>query len=794
MYRTLFQQRQQGRLCLVTRKALKLLSTPNHHKLLQPLGLFPNRTVALFSSTTTKQEQQQSINMSSQGNNSKCPFSQLTQAAMANDIWWPNRLNLRALQQKNINNPNDPDFDYAKAFSQLDIKAVQDDINKMLTTTSQYDDWWPADYGNYAPFMIRMAWHAAGTYRIYDGRGGAKGANQRFAPLNSWPDNGNLDKARRLLWPIKQKYGRALSWGDLMILVGNQSLEIMGLKPFGFAGGRVDLWASEDDTYWGPEEEMLADNRHTTHPGTADIDKPLGAVQMGLIYVNPEGPLGDPDPLKAAADIRETFASMAMNDYETVALIAGGHTFGKAHGAAPETHVGAAPEGAPVEDQQIGYRNDFGTGKGPHTITSGLEGAWTGHPTKWDMGYFENLYKYEWECHEGPGGKKQWRPKNGAGRDTVPDAHDRHKKHAPMMFTTDLALIQDPIYAPISKHFYENPDEFADAFAKAWYKLTHRDMGPVSRCLGNQVPEAQVWQDPIPPCDRDHLIDKDDIAHLKTQILQSSGVSQLVRSAWAAACTFRCTDYRGGGNGGRLRLEPQRNWEVNNPTELGNVLQHLEMIQRNFNEKNDKKRVSLADLIVLGGCAAIESAAKKAGVDIEVPFAPGRMDSSAEQTDVAAFAPLEPKADGFRNFLSKGQTRPAEELLVDRAHLLGLDAPEMTVLVGGMRALNANADGSNRGVLTTQPETLTNDFFVNLLSMDNIWERTNDDNDGTFVGRDRKTGKAQWTASRVDLIFGSSSELRAISEYYACDDARETFVKDFVAAWTKVMDADRFDL
>jgi catalase-peroxidase len=720
----------------------------------------------------------------------------MMRAVTDNNRWFPDRLELDILHQKGANNPEDPNFDYAKAFESLDMEQVKKDINKTLTTSQ---DWWPADWGNYGPFVIRMAWHMAGTYRIADGRGGASTANQRFAPLNSWPDNGNLDKARRLLWPVKQKYGRSLSWADLFMLTGNQALEMMGLKPFGFGGGRIDVYTSEKDIYWGPETEMETDQRHAK---VGDIHEPLGASEMGLIYVNPEGPNGEPDIMGAAAEIRATFGNMAMNDYETVALIAGGHTFGKSHGAAPNSHLGPPPEAAPMEMQGLGYLNSFGIGKGKDTITNGIEGAWTQNPTTWDNGYFDNLYKYDWELIQGPGGKNQWQPK-GDGCSMVPDAHEDGKVHKPMMMTTDIALIKDPSYAPISKHFYENPDELADAFAKAWYKLIHRDMGPVQRLLGKDVPEPQLWQDPIPAVNHT-LIDDNDVKTLKSKILTSSGlkakitgssvsIAELVGSAWASASTFRGTDYRGGANGARIRLAPQKDWEVNNPAELDKILKHYEKIQQDFNksQKGDK-RVSMADLIVLGGCAAIEQAAKDAGHDIQVPFRPGRMDASVEETDEASFAPLEPKVDGFRNYEGDGPKRMrTEEMLVDRAHLLTLTAPEMTVLVGGLRVLNANTAGSTDGVLTSKPETLTNDFFVNLLDMSTEWVLV--DTDSKFDGLDRKTGKKKWTATRADLVFGSSSELRAISEYYACDDAESVFVKDFIAAWDKVMNLDRFD-
>lgn len=727
---------------------------------------------------------------------SKCPFggSQLNHAAVANQQWWPDQLNLACLNQSGNNNP-DPDFDYAKAFASLDLDQVKKDINKALTTSQ---DWWPADYGNYGPFFIRLAWHQAGTYRMSDGRGGTNAGNQRFAPLNSWPDNGNLDKARRLLWPIKQKYGRKLSWADLFQLTGNQALETMGLKPFGFGGGRVDTFAPELDVYYGPETEMLASDRRDTN---GKLQEPLGASVQGLIYVNPEGLNGEPDPAKAASDIRETFGNMAMNDYETVALIAGGHTFGKAHGAAPDSELGPEPEAAPIEQQNLGYASEYKSGKGPDTITSGLEGAWTAHPTKWDTGYFDTMFKYEWKAVKGPGGKYQWTPKGSVDEaDMVVDAHIPGQKHPPMMFTTDLALINDPDYLPIAKNFHENPDELAEAFAKAWYKLTHRDMGPVERLLGKDVPEPQIWQDPIPKRDFE-LIDQADIVALKKTLLGRSGLTaklfgskglsipQLVRTAWASASTYRQTDFRGGANGARIRLAPQRDWPVNDPTELSSVLDFLTKVQEDFNKSNGNKRVSIADLIVLGGCAAVEEAAREAGSSIEVPFTPGRTDATEEQTDAETFKVLEPKSDGFRNYHT-GKCK-AEETLVDRAHLLSLNAPEMAVLVAGMRVLNANTGGSELGVFTKSPGTLTNDFFVNLLDMKTKWEKAGDNE---YTGLDRATGKIQWKGTRVDLIFGSHSELRAIAEYYAGQDAKEIFIKDFVKAWTKVMNLDRFDL
>ncbi len=726
---------------------------------------------------------------------SKCPVMSAAHrhtaaGALSNADWWPNQLNLRILHQNPpVTSPMGEDFDYAEAFKSLDLDAVKQDLYDLMTDSQ---DWWPADYGHYGPFFIRMAWHSAGTYRVGDGRGGASSGTLRFAPLNSWPDNGNLDKARRLLWPIKQKYGRKLSWADLMILTGNCALESMGFKTFGFGGGREDVWEPEGDIYWGPETEWLGDERYS---GDRQLANPLGAVQMGLIYVNPEGPNGRPDPLASARDIRETFARMAMNDEETVALVAGGHTFGKTHGAGDTAHVGPEPEGAAIEEQGLGWKNSFGAGKGSDTITSGLEGAWTPTPITWDNSYFDTLFGYDWELTKSPAGAYQWIPKGGAAADAVPDAHDPSKRHAPIMSTADLALKEDPIYAPISKRFHENPDEFADAFARAWFKLTHRDMGPVSRYLGKEVPaETLIWQDPVPPVDH-KLIDDQDIAELKSRILASGlSISQLVATAWASAATFRGTDKRGGANGARIRLAPQKYWEVNQPVQLGRVLETLEGIQRAFNDaQSGDKKVSLADLIVLGGCAGVEAAAKKAGHDLTVPFTPGRTDALQEQTDVDAMAVLEPKADGFRNYLQPGQDRPAEELLVDRAHLLTLTAPEMTVLVGGMRVLNANAGGAAHGVFTDQPETLTNDFFVNLLDMNTKWEAA-PGAEGVYEGRDRASGDLKWTGTRVDLIFGSNSQLRALAEAYASDDAGTKFVHDFVAAWNKVMNLDRFDL
>ena len=707
---------------------------------------------------------------------------------MSNQDWWPNQVNLEVLHQhSSLSNPMDADFDYKKEFQTLDLDALKRDVIQVMTTS---EDWWPADYGHYGPFFIRMTWHAAGTYRIHDGRGGGGEGAQRFAPLNSWPDNASLDKARRLLWPVKQKYGRKISWADLIIFAGNCAFESMGLKTFGFGFGREDIW-EPDQIFWGSEDEWLGDERYS---GDRELAAPFGAVQMGLIYVNPEGPNGNPDPLAAAIDIRETFRRMAMNDEETVALIVGGHTTGKCHGAAGAEYVGPEPEGARLEDQGLGWRNTFGTGKGDDTITSGLEGAWTNEPTKWDNGYLENLYKYEWELTTSPAGANQWTPKDRSAEGTVPDAHDPSKRHAPMMLTTDLALKLDPIYGPISKRFYENPDQLADAFGKAWYKLLHRDMGPVARYLGPWVPEPQLWQDPVPAVDHDLIVDKD-IGALKAKVLASGlSVSQLVSAAWASASTFRGTDKRGGANGARIRLAPQRDWEVNTSGELAKVVQTLEGIQQDFNSsQSGGKRVSLADLIVLGGCAAIEQAAKNAGFTVTVPFSPGRTDASQDQTDVESFAVLEPTADGFRNYVQPGTKLPPEHLLVDRANLLTLTAPQMTVLVGGMRALNANYDLSRHGVFTDRPESLTNDFFVNLLDMATEW-RTSGSGENLYEGRDRKSGKVKWTATAVDLAFGWNSQLRAMAEVYASDDGKEKLVRDFVAAWDKVMNLDRFDL
>ena len=727
---------------------------------------------------------------------SKCPVShEARKPAMGgfrtNADWWPNQLNLKMLHQNcPLSNPVGEAFNYAEEFKSLDLNAVIKDLRALMTSSQ---GWWPADYGHYGPFFIRMAWHSAGTYRIADGRGGAGSGAQRFAPLNSWPDNVSLDKARRLIWPIKQKYGRKISWADLIILTGNVALESMGFKTFGFAGGREDVWEPEESIYWGSEGKWLGDERYS---GDRQLENPLAAVQMGLIYVNPEGPNGKPDPIAAARDIRETFARMAMNDEETVALIAGGHTFGKAHGAAdPIKYVGPEPEGAAVEDQGFGWKGSFGNGNGVHAISSGLEGAWTSNPVKWDNDYLKNLFAYEWELTKSPAGAYQWTPKNGAGAGTVPDAHDPKKKHAPIMFTTDLSLRLDPSYEKISRRFLEQPQEFADAFARAWFKLTHRDMGPLSRYLGPLVPKEQLlWQDPIPAVDHE-LIGEKDIAALKAKILASGlSISQLVTTAWASAATFRGGDKRGGANGARIRLAPQKDWEVNQPFELGKVLQTLETIQKDFNgTKSGGKKVSLADLIVLGGCAAVEEAAKKAGHDVKVPFSPGRTDASQEHTDVDSFAPLEPIADGFRNYVRKEHEGSAAELLVDRANLLTLTAPEMTVLIGGLRALNANFGQSQLGVFTKRPGTLTNDFFVNLLDMNTKWQKSAT-SEGVLEGRDRATGDLKWTGTVVDLVFGSNSQLRALAEFYACGDSQQAFVRDFAAAWSKVMNLDRFDL
>ena len=707
----------------------------------------------------------------------------------ANQDWWPSKLNLKILAKNPaVANPLGEGFDYADAFKTLDLAAVKRDIAEVLTTSQ---DWWPADFGHYGPLMIRMAWHSAGTYRINDGRGGAGSGQQRFAPLNSWPDNVSLDKARRLLWPVKKKYGQKISWGDLMILTGNVALESMGFKTFGFGGGRVDVWEPDDDVYWGPETEWLGDQRYT---GNRELEEPLAAVQMGLIYVNPEGPNGNPDPLAAARDIRETFRRMAMNDEETVALIAGGHTFGKTHGAGPAEAVGPDPEAAPLEQQGLGWRSTYGTGKGRDAITSGIEVTWTPTPTKWDNSFFETLFGYEWELTQSPAGANQWQPKDGAGAGTVPDPQDPSQRRPPTMLTTDLSLRFDPIYEPISRRFLADPEALADAFARAWFKLTHRDMGPIVRYLGPEVPsETLIWQDPVPAVDHE-LVDAADIAALKSQILAAGlPVSQLVSAAWASASSFRGSDKRGGANGARVRLEPQNGWEVNNPDELATVLRTLERIQESFNAQAGAKKVSLADLIVLAGGVGVEQAAKDAGFDVEVPFTPGRTDASQEQTDVESFVNLEPRADGFRSYIGKGNRLPAEYLLVDKANLLTLSAPEMTVLVGGLRVLGANYGGSKLGVLTGTPGTLTNDFFVNLLDMGTTWQATSEDANA-FEGRDAATGAVKWTGSRADLVFGSNSELRALAEVYASDDARQKFVTNFVAAWHKVMNLDRFDV
>lgn len=725
---------------------------------------------------------------------SKCPVMGNTKqhsdrGTNANEHWWPNRLNIKMLHQDVPQaSPMQDDFDYAKEFSKLDLEAVKKDLHALMTDSQ---DWWPADYGHYGPFFIRMAWHSAGTYRIQDGRGGAGAGNLRFAPLNSWPDNGNLDKARRLLWPIKQKYGKSISWADLMILTGNVALESMGLKTFGFAGGREDIWEPEEDIYWGPEKEWLENQRYS---GDRELEDPLAAVQMGLIYVNPEGPDGNPDPLASARDIRETFARMAMNDEETVALAAGGHTFGKGHGAAdPGQYVGKEPEGAALEEQGTGWKNTYGKGHSEDTITSGLEGAWTANPTKWDNGYFDNLFGFEWEQTRSPAGAIQWKPKGDAGADMVPDAHDPNRRHAPVMFTSDIALKEDPAYAKISKRFHENPDEFADAFARAWYKLTHRDMGPKERYLGPLVPEETlIWQDPVPAVDHP-LVDDADIAHLKETLLASGlTVSQLVSTAWASASTFRNSDKRGGANGARIRLAPQKDWPVNRPDQLNAVLTKLEEIRTQFNTaQSNGKAISLADLIVLAGCAGVEKAAKDAGENVTVPFQPGRTDATADMTDADAFNVLEPTADGFRNYYDKRHVHTPAELLIDRAQLLSLSAPEMTALIGGMRVLETNSDGSQNGVFTTRPGKLTNDFFVNLLDMNTAWEATSKN---SYEGKDRSTGDVRWTGTSIDLLFGSNSILRALSEVYASADGGSKFVHDFVSAWTKVMNLDRFDL
>jgi catalase-peroxidase len=726
----------------------------------------------------------------------KCPFhngalKQTAGGGTRNRDWWPNQLKLNILRQhSSLSNPMGKSFNYAKEFKSLDLKAVKKDIFDLMTTSQ---DWWPADYGHYGPFFIRMAWHSAGTYRVGDGRGGAGAGQQRFAPLNSWPDNANLDKARLLLWPIKQKYGKKISWADLMILAGNCALESMGFKTFGYAGGREDVWEPQEDVYWGSETKWLGDERYTK---SRELEAPLGAVQMGLIYVNPEGPNGNPDPLASARDIRETFGRMAMNDEETVALIAGGHSFGKTHGAAdPGKHIAAEPAGATIEEQSTGWKNSFGNGHGVHTITSGLEGAWTTTPAKWSHNFFENLFGFEWELSKSPAGAHQWKPKNGGGAGSVPDAHDKSLRHAPTMLTTDLALRVDPIYEKISRRFFENPNEFADAFARAWYKLTHRDMGPLARYLGPEVPsEELLWQDPLPKATY-KLIDDNDVAALKSKILASGlSVSELVSTAWASASTFRGSDKRGGANGARVRLAPQKDWEVNNPAQLSKVLKTLEGIQQEFNgAQTGGKGISLADLIVLAGGVGVEKAAKNGGRDVKVPFTPGRVDASQEQTDVASFEIMEPAADGFRNYLKTHHVASAEAMLVDKAQLLTLTAPELTVLIGGLRVLNTNYDKSKHGVFTPTPETLTNDFFVNLIDFSATWSATSD-SQNVFEGRDRRTNAAKWTGTRVDLIFGSNTELRAVAEVYAASDAQEQFIQDFVAAWTKVMNLDRFDL
>ena len=725
----------------------------------------------------------------------KCPFpgaalKPTVAGARTNADWWPNQLNLKILQQHSeLSDPMGKAFNYALEFKSLDLQAVVKDLHALMTDSQ---DWWPADYGHYGPFFVRMAWHSAGTYRIHDGRGGAGFGTQRFAPLNSWPDNVNLDKARRLLWPIKQKYGRKISWADLIVLTGNVALDSMGFKTMGFAGGRQDVWEPGEDIYWGPEDTWLGDKRYT---GDRELEQPLGAVQMGLIYVNPQGPNGNPDPVAAARDIRETFARMAMNDEETVALCAGGHTFGKTHGAASEDYKGADPEGADVAEQGFGWTSSFGSGKGVDTISSGLEGAWTPTPITWDNSYFDTLFGFEWELTKSPAGAHQWKPKDGAGAGTVPDAHDPSKRHAPFMATTDLSLRMDPAYEKISRRFHQNPQEFADAYAKAWYKLTHRDMGPIACYLGPLVPKGQlIWQDPTPSVDHE-LVGEQDIAALKAKVLASGlSISQLVSTAWASAATFRGSDKRGGANGARIRLAPQKDWEANQPAELAKVLKALEGVQKEFNAaQSGNRRVSLADLIVLGGCAAVEAAAKKAGTEVTVPFSPGRTDASQEQTDVDSFAVLEPSADGFRNFIKAGHTGSAAELLVDRANLMTLTAPEMTVLVGGMRALNANVGQAKHGVFTQRTETLTNDFFVNLLDMGTKWQKSAA-SEGVLEGRDRTSGAVKWTATVVDLVFGSNSQLRAVAEVYACSDSQQAFVRDFVAAWNKVMNLDRYDL
>ena len=728
---------------------------------------------------------------------SKCPVTgsqSIVGGAPSNQDWWPNQLNLKILHQHSAkSDPMGEGFNYAEEFKKLDLAAVKKDLYALMTDSK---DWWPADYGHYGGLFIRMAWHAAGTYRMGDGRGGGGTGNQRFAPLNSWPDNVNLDKARRLLWPIKKKYGRKISWADLMILAGNCAIESMGLPTFGFAGGRADIWEPEEDIYWGAEEEWLAtsDKPKSRYSGERDLENPLAAVQMGLIYVNPEGPDGNPDPVASGKDVRETFARMAMNDYETVALVAGGHTFGKCHGAGDAAQVGPEPEAAPIEEQGLGWKSSFGSGKGGDTIGSGIEGAWKPNPTKWDMGYLKVLFKYDWELAKSPAGANQWHPKDVEEEDMIVDAHDPSKKHRPMMTTADLSLKFDPIYEPIARHFLENPEEFADAFARAWFKLTHRDMGPRSRYLGPEVPEEElIWQDPVPPVDH-VLIDEVDIADLKAKILATGlSIPELVSTAWASASTFRGSDMRGGANGARIRLAPQKDWEVNQPAQLATVLETLAGVQKAFNDAQyGGKKVSLADLIVLGGCAAVEQAARDAGSPVTVPFTPGRTDATPEQTDAESFAVLEPAADGFRNYQKAKYAVTAEELLVDKAQLLTLTAPEMTVLIGGMRALNANYGGSPHGVFTHRPGTLTNDFFLNLLDMGTEWKPSSDE--AVFEGRDRETGELKWTGTRVDLVFGANSQLRAIAEVYGSEDAQEKFVNDFVAAWNKVMNADRFDL
>lgn len=728
-------------------------------------------------------------------NESKCPVTGMTRKAVAgggtsNRDWWPNQLNLNILHQHPAkSNPMGEDFNYAEEFKSLDLDAVKKDLYALMTDSQ---DWWPADYGHYGPLFIRMAWHSAGTYRLGDGRGGAGSGSQRFAPLNSWPDNVNLDKARRLLWPIKQKYGRKISWADLMILAGNCALESMGLKTFGFAGGRVDIWEPEEDIYWGSEGEWLGDKRYS---GQRDLENPLAAVQMGLIYVNPEGPNGQPSVLASGRDVRDTFARMAMNDEETVALVAGGHTFGKCHGAGPATHVGPEPEAAGLEEQGLGWKSSFGSGNGGDTIGSGIEGAWKPNPTTWDMGYLETLFKYDWDLVKSPAGAWQWIPTDPAAATTVEDAHDPSKRHAPMMTTADLSLRMDPIYGPIAKRYRDNPEEFADAFARAWFKLTHRDMGPRCRYLGPEVPaEELIWQDPVPAVDHE-LINAQDIADLKAKLLAAGlSIPELVSTAWASASTFRGSDKRGGANGARIRLAPQKDWEVNQPEQLAKVLAALEKIQAEFNEaQQGSKKVSLADLIVLGGCAAVEKAAKNAGYEVTVPFTPGRTDATQEQTEIYSFAVMEPKADGFRNYMKAKYAVSAEEMLVDRAQLLTLSAPEMTVLIGGMRALNANFGQSQHGVFTKRPEALTNDFFVNLLDMGTVWKAVSEEAE-VFEGRDRATGELKWTGTRIDLIFGSNSQLRAVAEVYGCQDSQEKFLQDFIAVWTKVMNLDRFEL